>query len=319
MSKAIAHAENPLKGINIEYKSLKVVYLKSGTYLIDGEVVSVKYGEGKVQVNDVSNIRRIIENEYIKEYVCGDEKLSVQQYDEQKEKLLSKRKYDGYEEEWESLEDEFAYRKFIQSWIAIKNTKQEISEPLLVQVEKTKYDTGCKYIHNAFLNGDDEDFTLFTYEQGQAWLGITRECFEELGMEYKENVNYSATNNKKVWGNSTHSCIRYVTGFGGYVFNDSWGNPRIIKGTLEDVKKRYEEDRNTIRKIIIDKYNNHFGCIDAGKFDFDRLRSIISDAQRILFKIDPKQKTYQEWQRAKEKLREAQDMINVAYEVKKQS
>ena len=63
MSEAIAHVKDPLKGIDIEDKSLKVVYLKSGTYLIDGEVVSVKYGEGKVQVNDVSNIRKITENE----------------------------------------------------------------------------------------------------------------------------------------------------------------------------------------------------------------------------------------------------------------
>ena len=318
MSDAIAHAETPLKGIDIEDKNLKVVYLKSGKYLIDGEVITVEsYSEAKVQVKDVSNIKKITENKYIKEYVCGEEKLSVKQYDEQIDQLLSKRKYDGYEEEWESLEDEFAYRKFVQTWTPIYNTKQEISEPLLVQFEKTKYDTGCQYIHNAFLNGDDKDFTLFTYEQGQAWLGITRECFEELGMEYKENANYSATNNKKIWSNSSHSCIRYVTGFGGYVFNDSWGNPRVIKGTLEDVRKIYEDDRNTIRKIIIDKYNNHFGCIDASKFDFDRLRTIISNAQRNLFDIDPKQKSYQAWQRAKDKLKEAQDMINVAYEVKR--
>lgn len=317
MSKAIAHAEMPLKGIDIEDKNLKVVYLKSGKYLIDREVITVEsYSETKVQVKDVSNIRKITENKYVKEYVCGEEKLSVKQYDNQRDELLLKRKYDGYEEEWESLEDEFAYRKFMQLWTPIYNTEQEISEPLLVQFEKTKYDTGCQYIHNAFLNGEDKDFTLFTYEQGQAWLGITRECFEELGMKYKENANYSATNNKKIWSNSTHSCIRYVTGFGGYVFNDSWGNPRVIKGTLEDVRKRYEYDRSTIRKIIIDKYNNHFGCIDAGKFDFDRLRTIISNAQRNLFDIDPKQKSYQAWQRAKDKLKEAQDMINVAYEVK---
>lgn len=317
MNKEVAPAINPLKGIDIEDKNLKVVYLKSGKYLVDGEVITVEsYSEAKVQVKDVSNIRKITENKYVKEYVCGEEKLSVKQYDDQRDELLLKRKYDGYEEEWESLEDEYAYRKFMQLWTPIYNTEQEISEPLLVQFEKTKYDTGCKYIHNAFLNGDDEDFTLFTYEQGQAWLGITRECFEELGMEYKEHLDYSATNNKKVWGNSTHSCIRYVTGFGGYVFNDSWGNPRIIKGTLEDVRKRYEDDRSTIRKIIIDKYNNHFGCIDAGKFDFDRLRTIISNAQRNLFDIDPKQKSYQAWQRAKDKLKEAQDMINVAYEVK---
>lgn len=154
MSDAISHAETPLKGIDIEDKNLKVVYLKSGKYLIDGEVITVEsYSEAKVQVKDVSNIKKITENKYIKEYVCGEEKLSVKQYDEQIDQLLSKRKCDGYEEEWESLEDEFTYRKFVQTWTPIYNTKQEISEPLLVQFEKTKYDTGCQYIHNAFLNG----------------------------------------------------------------------------------------------------------------------------------------------------------------------
>ena len=153
MSKAIAHAEMPLKGIDIEDKNLKVVYLKSGKYLIDREVITVEsYSETKVQVKDVSNIRKITENKYVKEYVCGEEKLSVKQYDNQRDELLLKRKYDGYEEEWESLEDEFAYRKFMQLWTPIYNTEQEISEPLLVQFEKTKYDTGCQILHYLHMN-----------------------------------------------------------------------------------------------------------------------------------------------------------------------
>ena len=157
MNKEVAPAINPLKGIDIEDKNLKVVYLKSGKYLVDGEVITVEsYSEAKVQVKDVSNIRKITENKYVKEYVCGEEKLSVKQYDDQRDELLLKRKYDGYEEEWESLEDEYAYRKFMQLWTPIYNTEQEISEPLLVQFEKTKYDTGCKYIHNAFLNRSEE-------------------------------------------------------------------------------------------------------------------------------------------------------------------
>ena len=134
---------------------------------------------------------------------------------------------------------------------------------------------------------------------------------------YQEGLSYSATNNKKVWGNSSNGCIRYVTAFGTYVFNDLWNNPRVLKGTLSDMIKKYESDKNAIRKTIIDKYNNHFGCIDAGKFDFERLRSIISRAQIYLLDVEPKQKSYNAWKFANNALNEAQEMIKVAYEVKK--
>lgn len=312
-------ATRTFDGVDIEDKNIKVVYLSSGKYLIDGEVVNVNgYEDTKVQVVDATNIRKITENRLVKEYACGDERLTVRQYDEQRIVLLSKKKYeDDYDEEWESLEDEFAYRKFMQMWTPIYKVEQELSEPLLVQFKKTKYDTGNEYIRNAFLNGDDKEVTLFTYNQEVAWLGIVRECFNELEMSYQEGLSYSATNNKKVWGNSSNGCIRYVTAFGTYVFNDLWNNPRVLKGTLSDMMKKYESDKNAIRRTIIDKYNNHFGCIDAGKFDFERLRSIISRAQSYLLDIEPKQKSYNAWKFAINALNEAQEMIKVAYEVKK--
>lgn len=319
MDKIPVPATPPVKGVSIEDKDIKVVYLDSGKYLIDGEVVKVEgYRDMKVQVVDASNIRKITENRFVKEYACGDERLTVRQYDEQKMILLSKRTYkDDYDEEWESLEDEFTYRKFVQTWTPIYTVEQEVSEPLLVQFEKTKYDTGNEYIRNAFLNGDDKCVTLFTYDQEAAWLGIVRECFNDLEMSYQEGLSYSATNNKKVWGNSTSGCIRYVTAFGTYVFNDAWKNPRVLKGTLNDMMKKYENDKTAIRKVIVDGYNNHFGCIDAGKFDFDRLKSIISRAQSNLSDVEPKQKSYRAWNFARNALNEAQEMIKVAYEVKK--
>ena len=319
MDRTTMLATRTFNGVNIEDKNIKVVYLSSGKYLIDGEVVNVNgYEDTKVQVVDATNIRKITENRLVKEYACGDERLTVRQYDEQRIVLLSKKKYeDDYDEEWESLEDEFAYRKFMQMWTPIYKVEQELSEPLLVQFKKTKYDTGNEYISNAFLNGDDKEVTLFTYNQDAAWLGIVRECFNELEMSYQEGLSYSATNNKKVWGNSSNGCIRYVTAFGTYVFNDLWNNPRVLKGTLSDMMKKYESDKNAIRRTIIDKYNNHFGCIDAGKFDFERLRSIISRAQSYLSNVEPKQKSYNAWKVAINALNEAQEMIKVAYEVKK--
>ena len=262
-------------------------------------------------------IRKITENRYIKEYVCGDKKMSIKEYEEQKTKLLSKVTYDDFDEHWETLEDEFAYRKFNQLWTPIYTVEQELSEPLLVQIKKIKFDTGNKYITNSFLNGEDQDLTLFTYDQHSAWLGIVHECFKELEMEYFDHIGYVQTSNKKIWGNASHSCIRYVVAFGSYVFGQEWENARMKKGTLTNMKKCYKEDREKIRKIIIDKYNNHFGCIDVGKFDFDTLKSILTRAQASLADVDPKQKSYTSYERAKKALVEAQEMIKAAYEVKK--
>lgn len=317
MGKEQIPVQDVINGINIEDKNLKIVFLSSGEYLIDGEVVTVSgFNKSKVQVSDISNIREITKNKVIKEYVCGEEKLSVRNYNEQRDVLLEKRKWDdnGYEV-WESLEDEFAYKKFKQTWTPIYVVDQEISKPLLVQLESTKYDTGCEYIKNAFLNGENNDFTLYTYNQVSAWLGIVSECFKELKMEFKGDIGYQTTNNKKIWGNSSHSCIRYVTAFGTYVFNDDFKNPRVLTGTLEDMKLRYEKDKSKIREIIINKFNNHFGNIDAGKFDFERLKNILSRVENNLLDVNPKQKTYRSYELARKALNEAQDMIKVAYEV----
>lgn len=305
-------------GIEFTDKDIKIVKLESGTYDIGGEIIEVDcpyYKKQSVVVKNTSDIRKITTEKYIEKYTNGSDFMSVEDYKDKCIKLYDK--YDSEDEKWETLDDEFNYRKFKDVWKPVYNTIQSVSKPLKVGIVKTQYDTGCKYIQNAYLSDNNKDATLFVYDQNKAWLDILSECFTELGMTYEGDCGYNKTNNKKIWGNSDHSCIRFAVAFGTYCMNDSWGNPRRIKGTLEDVKRRYNEDKKTIRSIIINKYNKHFGRIDENSFDFDGLLSKINNCILRLDNIEPKQKSYTNYYHLKNKLKECSDMVSVAYDPNK--
>jgi hypothetical protein len=311
---------NQVKGIEITDKNIKYVNLGTGTYKIDGEIVNINggyYSYQKVAVKDFNNIRLVEQNTYIENYTNGTDFISVEDYENSIQDLLSKQKIDEFENfEWNSLEDEFAYKKFKQVWQPIKKTMQSISEPIEVEVTKIKYNTGNKYIESCFFNGSDEKLDLFVYNRPNAVQDIVSECFTELGMVYEEGKNYGSTQDRKIWSNSTHSCIRYVVAFGTYVFGDGWDISYCPKGTLQDMRKRYEEDRVTLRNIIIRKYNKHFGTIDKNDFDFESLLNKLNSAYKNVENISPKKNTYQEYRNGITKIKEAIDMINSAYQTK---
>jgi len=136
-------------------------------------------------------------------------------------------------------------------------------------------------------------------------------------MVFDGNVSYNKTANERIWGNSDHSCIRYVVAFGTYVFGDSWGSPKVIKGTLQDVKTRCKQDRQSIRNIITRQYNKHFGNIDAGKFDFDALLKKLNTASSYMRGMKVYQKSSHDYYQALNQITNAINQINVAYGEKK--
>lgn len=283
------------KGIQIDDKNITYVKLPGGTYLVDGEIVKNDnyISVSRVQCKNPNDIRRVTENKYIKEYVSGDVRMTLQEYNKNKYELAVeciKSENDGYTE-YNSLQDEFKYRSFLADWKPIYATEQVVSEPIKVEIEHIKYDTGNKYIRSAFLNGADNEDTLYSYHQAEAWPDIVKECFDELHMEYQQGLSFSATANKKIWSNSDHSCIRFVVAFGTYVMGDTWGNPRVIKGTLQDMINQYETDKKVIRNIIIRQYKKHFGDIDAGTFDFKTLLSTLKRCGSLFSNVQPKAKT----------------------------
>lgn len=285
-----------MKMVDIKDIGIKYVLLPRGKYLIGDEVVQIDgYYDKKVQIRDCVDVRKITETTVVTKYVKGEEEMSIDTYEELKSKLLKNRIYNDYDEvyEWEDLESEFEYKKLTTYWKPIYKSVQEFSDPLKVmELKEIEYNTGNKYIKNLFFNGDKNgDISLYVYDRPRAREEIVYKIFKELGFEYEHGISHLGTEGKKVWGNSSHSVIRYVVAFGKYIFNDSWGSEFTPRGTLEDLKKMYEDDYNSIKKIIMTHYNRTFGKIDEKNFDFVKLLDNLSSLKNTITSIDSKVKT----------------------------
>ena len=308
------------KGVSIDDKDIVYVKLPSGMYLVDGEIVNVdSWSNRRVQCKNPDDIRIVNENRYIKEYRYGEEVLPVQEYEEQRAKLAAECIVETSNDDdtvYKDLDSEFKFRRFVGQWTPIYATKQTISKPIKVEIEHILYDTGNEFITSAFLSGNNkinEDDTLYSYNQSGAWLQIVKNCFSELGMEYRDNVGCYGTQNKRIWSNSNHSCIEFVVAFGTYLFDKSYKNPRILTGTLDDMKGRYEKDKESIRNIIIQKYYQHFGNIKAGTFDFARLLDTLKTCSTNLHAVSSKVQTRSCYDMACRSIKDAIDQIEAAY------
>lgn len=302
------------KVVRFEDENTNLVALTRGMYLIDGNVINVDtYGKKLISVKNIDDIRYVSNKTVISYYMAGTDRMEVDEYEQEVAKLKSKRTTDEYGEYmWDSLEDEFSYRKFMTIWKSINTKIQTISDPILVEVETTKYNTGNKFISNDFLNEKGE-IGLFVYKRQEALLDIVENCFKDLGMEFHEGVNYSSTSNKKVWSNSTHSGIRYVVAFGTYIFNDSWNCKGSRKGTLKDCEKMYEDDKKSIESIIQKMYNKHFGKIDKDEFNFEGLLALLKVIDRQVTDLPVNKKCVDGKYSTLSKITKAINMITDSY------
>lgn len=281
--------QSELEAIEFTDKDLTIVKLHGNrNYLIDGELYTTDYKGKQLGVANVEDIRLVSFNTITKHYTDGKTTMSIQDYIANYNKLSSK--YNDEDGCWHTLEDEFAYRKFVQVWQPVKEDIQVISEPIKVEIVKTVYDTGNPFIKNNFLfnGGKTKEAGLFTYYRQEAIESIVEKCFDSLGMKYEHKLDYHETKNKKVWSNSTHSGIKYLVAFGTYVFNDSWREKSNIVGTLKDCQMYYERDKKQLEDIINTNYKEHFGNFDEGTFDYKGLIDNLKRAEDHAKRIDVK-------------------------------
>lgn len=255
-----------LKATSIDDIGVTVVELPQGTYLIDEEIVTSELSwpssNRQVSVKDLDNIRQIIKRNILVSFVDKDGcDLSVDEYEVTKLELLKHSTYNEYSDhpEWDSLESEFEYRKFMQRWKPVYKEETSYSEPLLVDKTHIRQDTGNPYIVAGFLTGR-ADVPLYSYSRTVAVTSLLEKKFESLGMVFQQNVNYAQTQGKKIWGNSTHSGLEYVTAFGSYIIGKNLVKRTVgeFKGSLEYLTKLYEEDKEWIENHIQTLYNLHF-------------------------------------------------------------
>lgn len=304
-----------MEAIIIEDLKVNYVELPRGKYLINDEPITITNSSEKVSVENFDNIRKITENRVLSYYLLDGKEVSVLDYIDQKLKLESKRIVDeDGDSSWNSLEDEFEYKKFIAVHQPIYTVTETISEPLTFSPEKRITDTGNPLIVSEFSQGVNND--LFIYKREAAYLDIFHKTMKNLGMEYNGKLDYNQTAHKKVYGNSTHSGIRYATGFGSYIFNDSFEVKGVRRGTLESMKALYEADKKLIEDVIKTKYNTHFGVVDKGSFDFQSLLKEVDSTLSTVRSITYTKKGYTTWSLAVKKLHEIKVRIEQSFELK---
>lgn len=264
-------ATQVLKVTTIDDLGLSIIDLPAGTYLIDGETVTHggfnSYNSTRqISAKDVENVRSIHTQKVLVGYSpttegITDDILSVESYNDFIDELNKAGHYDEISDEfiWDSLDGEFAYRKFKSQLKAMYKEVVSYSEPLLVDRSHIRQDSGNPYIRAGFLTGRS-DVPLYSYSRTNAVADLLARKFESLGMEFKEGVSYSGTEGKKVWGNSTHSGLEYVTAFGKYIIGKQH-LPKTrgeFKGSFEYLENIYKEDKKWVEDLIQVGYNLHF-------------------------------------------------------------
>lgn len=259
-----------LKVISIDDLGVNIVELPHGNFLVDGEVVSnTGYNsynsKHQIAAKDVENVRSVCTRNTLVGYVpttegITDDVLSVEGYNDfiNQSRNSYTEDEDG-DKDWNSLDDEFAYRKFVAQWKPKYKEETTYSEPLLIDRSHIRQDSGNPYIVAGFLTGRT-DVPLYSYNRSSAVASLLAKKFESLGMEFKEGLSYSQTEGKKVWSNSTHSGLEYVTAFGKYIIGKNLV-PKTrgeFKGSFEYLENIYKEDKKWIEDLIQIGYNLHF-------------------------------------------------------------
>lgn len=311
--------EQVLKAVSIDDLGVVVVKLPTGTYLIDGEVVVSEYSYNQAQreiaVKDLENIRAISTVAHKTHYVSeSGETMAVDDYQEQLIKLSKYSTFDGADEDehtWDSLEDEFAYRKFKQTWKAVYKKETVYSEPMLVDKTHIRQDTGNPYIVAGYLTGRT-DVPLYSYSRTQAMYHLVSEKFKSLGMDFVKGVSYGGTEGKKVWGNSDHSGLEYLVAFGKYIIGKNLvaKTRGEFKGSLEQLQKTFQEDKKWIENLIQTHYNLHFRNESASTMLLSEVYNGVKTCLNYIDTMDVKVKSETSKRSAVQQLTKLLDAVN---------
>lgn len=306
-----------MKIINIKDLNRKILYLDRGEYLINGKRYSFEnYHDNKIEIEDLKELKKINITTVVIHYYdeVNQKEISVKEYENQKEKLLSK----GYRDEdcnicFDDLDDEYNYKRFIKNNKAIYKTIETISDNIKLPEEKVIYKTKNKYIESCYFNEKDEEPKVYRYDRQRAYIDIVENKFNQLGFEFAGDCTRDQTNEGKIWGNSTSSGIIYVKAFGSYIFDDTFKlRSSSIKGTLEDLLNTYEKDKHLIESTIMRKYNEKFAKINKDKLS--NLPGLVNELQYQFNKINPKKDSYANYRKCDETLVEIQKIISESFE-----
>ena len=298
---------------NIKDKGIKILELDRGDYIINGKRYGFNdYSGNKIELQDIKELKKIDKTNVCESYFneLEQNEITVDHYNDKLKELTVNASFDDDGIYFDDLDDEYNYKKFVRS-CKPKYKTLETTTDLIIPEEVVLYETGNKYIKcNFFLIGEDKPI-LYRYNRTQARLDIVKNKFDEIGFEFLNNASYESTKNKKIWGNSDHSVIRYVTAFGTYIFGDGWDNKFSPIDTLENCKEMYNNDIKTIENIITKYYNQNYNILNKEKLSL--LPEMIDNLQINMKKVSPYQKSFQTYRNCLKKIEDIQKLISESF------
>lgn len=292
---------NALKVIEVKDDGVYLISIPNGLYKVDGEVLKVSgYGQHEIQalsceIYPISTASIITHYENSRGTHCTETR-----YNNKLKELANKGVEDSrYGRTFANPDDEYAYKKWQRDWSAIFRRVTTVGDALPVEKAVITMDTGCEFI-TPILSTKAMD-KLYKYDRTTATHSLTVSTFTSLGMSFEGNLSYGQTSNKKVWGNSTHSHLEYVTAFGHYLWTKT-KQPKqgVYRGNLEQCKAMYDGDKKYIEKIIKSGYAKHFN--KCSSFVLGDLLKRLEKIHISSLEVCSKQKTYNEWRSLTNKL-----------------
>lgn len=281
---------NTVTCIKIEETGNYIVKLNHGTYEIDGKLVTIEgYSAVEVQVKDAKNIRPYFVSNVAVSYKSGSSEISVKEYEETLAHLRSKGYEEDYEWTFDNLDDEYDYKKYLQTWKAVLEQRTWFGEPLVFTEAPIRLETDNPFIVSLFTtSGEFSD--IYTYNRIGATMQIVKETFAELGLVETADKGYATTAREKSYHIPGHSHVRFIQAFGTYPFNDTWEVKSNMRGTLEQMKVKYAEDKKRYSTHLKVMHNNHFGEKSLDIVAIKRVRNDLSSIASSVSSIEPKQK-----------------------------
>ena len=231
------------------------------------------------------------------------QELTVEQYNSNLEDYRKEGNatYEEYSWVFPNLEDEYKYKKFMQTWEAVNEDYEEREEREFII--ETYAESPFPEIKSYRLIGQDKTKALFEYKPNLNRMVV--EVAGEFGFTEKEDRSSHVKNtNGKFFSIPTHSRLQYLKVNGHYPLTNKPNKFRgISSGTLEECLKRREEHYNVLRDVfrLQETLIENIPVVEADRsWLLQKLRGLESS----MHVIEPKRKSQAEWNLACRLLKE---------------
>jgi hypothetical protein len=221
-----------------------------GTFVINDKITitNESYGTHEYELHALPiKVTKKKATSTITHYVNSDRIIiSVNDYNKKLKELMAKG-YEGNDDyEFDNLDDEYAYKKFVKTW-EVQYEHKEIDEIVPFNVNGLIYSEYKEIIPLYQLGGEIDNPICNMLISPQEAL---KEICKELEIEFYKDEEKISTKGHYIQ-NASHSGIKYAKMNGNYIFTkESYEKACSFRGTYEECVAKLKEYKGDIKKII---------------------------------------------------------------------